>query len=71
MVLILEELVSSVDAQVQVGVCFASDLYVTVQICPSPCAQQRAAMIDMRCCCSAKCRFVVILVVALFWQVHS
>lgn len=49
--------------QIWEGTGFASDLCIATWICRSPCTQQRENTVDLGCNCSAKCRFVVILVV--------
>lgn len=52
-----------VGAQMGEGIGFASDLCIVTWICRSPCTQQRENTVGLGCNCSAKCRFVVILVV--------
>lgn len=71
MALGLEEPGSFVGAQARGGICFVGGGYAAAWIRRSPCSRQRETMVDLRCGGSAKCRFVVMLVVAVAWQVPS
>lgn len=57
--------VSFVGAQMCGGTGFASDLCIATWICRSPWTRQRKTAVGLGCRCSAKCRFVAVLVVAL------